>query len=133
MSNPPKPHPCPFCSLPEDRIVGRNEYAVWIFDAYPVSLGHSLIITKRHVASFFDARNEERQAMLTLLEQARGAVAEEHRPDGYNIGINNGSAAGQTVPHLHLHLIPRFEGDVTDPRGGVRWVIPHNADYWTRS
>lgn len=132
MSSREEPHSCPFCSLPEERIVARNDCAVWIFDGYPVSRGHSLIIPKRHVASYFDASEEERQAMLSLLAQARVALDEQHRPNGYNIGINDGSAAGQTVPHLHLHLIPRFEGDVADPRGGVRWVIPKKADYWTK-
>ncbi|WP_040395329.1 HIT family protein [Aromatoleum toluclasticum] len=122
---------CPFCTLPAARIVAQNDYALWIYDGFPVSLGHSLIIPKRHIGSFFDASTCERAALLGLLDQAKATVDAEHQPNGYNIGINDGEAAGQTVPHLHLHLIPRFLGDAADPRGGVRWVIPGKADYWS--
>jgi diadenosine tetraphosphate (Ap4A) HIT family hydrolase len=123
---------CPFCTLPHARILGENVHAVWIQDGFPVSPGHSLVIPKRHLASFFDATNEERLALLQLLDRAKAAAEAKFHPDGYNIGINDGPAAGQTVPHLHLHLIPRFQGDLPDPRGGVRWVIPDKADYWSR-
>ena len=123
--------PCPFCTLPRERIVQENQHALWIYDGFPVSLGHSLIIPKRHLGSFFEISQEERLAMLVLLDKAKIVVEAEHRPDGFNIGINDGPAAGQTVPHLHLHLIPRYSGDVEDARGGVRWVIPDKADYWS--
>jgi len=122
---------CPFCTLPPERIVHENEHAIWIYDGFPVSPGHSLIIPKRHVGSFFEVSTEERMALLALLDQAKAAVEEQFRPDAYNIGINDGAAAGQTVPHLHLHLIPRYSGDIADARGGVRWVIPDKADYWS--
>ncbi len=122
---------CTFCSLPQERIVQENEHAFWIFDGFPVSPGHSLIIPKRHVGSFFEVSTEERMSMLALLDQAKSAVDEQYHPDAYNIGINDGAAAGQTVPHLHLHLIPRYSADVVDARGGVRWVIPDKADYWS--
>lgn len=122
---------CPFCSLPHERVVQENEHALWIYDGYPVSPGHSLIIPKRHVGSFFDVSTEERMGMLALLDQAKAAVDEQYHPDAYNIGINDGAAAGQTIPHLHLHLIPRSSADVADARGGVRWVIPDKADYWS--
>ncbi len=122
---------CPFCSLPHERIVQENEHALWIYDGYPVSPGHSLIIPKRHVGSFFDVSTEERMGMLALLDLAKAAVDDQYHPDAYNIGINDGAAAGQTVPHLHLHLIPRSSADVADARGGVRWVIPDKADYWS--
>lgn len=122
---------CPFCSLPHERIVQENEHALWIYDGYPVSPGHSLIIPKRHVGSFFEVSTEERMGMLALLDQAKAAVDDQYHPDAYNIGINDGAAAGQTVPHLHLHLIPRYSADVADARGGVRWVIPDKADYWS--
>lgn len=115
---------CPFCSLPPERIVGQKDFGIWIYDGLPVSAGHSLIIPKRHVGSFFEVSSAERAGMLELLDQAKAAVDVARRPNGYNIGINDGAAAGQTVPHLHIHLIPRFLGDVADPRGGVRWVIP---------
>ena len=90
-----------------------------------------LVIPKRHVGSFFEGTRVERAALLALLDRAKELVDEQYRPDGYNIGINDGAAAGQTVPHLHIHLIPRYDGDQTDPRGGVRWVMPQKADYWT--
>ena len=122
---------CPFCTLPPARIVKDNAHALLIRDAYPVSVGHSLVIPKRHVASWFDASAEERTAMLALLDLAKAAIDQEHQPDSCNIGINDGPAAGQTVPHLHMHLIPRYKGDVADPRGGVRWVIADKAKYWT--
>jgi len=123
---------CPFCNLPTVRIVGENEHAFWIRDSFPVSPGHSLVIPKRHIASFFDATPQERISLLELLDWAKVAAEAEFQPNGYNVGINDGLAAGQTVPHLHLHLIPRFKGDLADPRGGVRWVIPEKADYWTK-
>jgi diadenosine tetraphosphate (Ap4A) HIT family hydrolase len=84
------------------------------------------------VRSLFELNEEERLAVLELLERAKERVAAQHRPDGYNIGINDGAAAGQTVMHLHVHLIPRYRGDVADPRGGVRWIFPDKAPYWNR-
>lgn len=121
---------CPFCSLPEVRIVHRHELAVVVRDAYPVAPGHSLVIPRRHAASYFELRPAEQAARLSLLDAARSALAREFAPDGYTIGINDGAAAGQTVPHVHLHLIPRHHGDVPDARGGVRWVLPAKARYW---
>lgn len=122
---------CPFCTLPPERIVASSNLAVLIRDAYPVTPGHSLVIPKRHIGSWFEASEEERAAMLALLDIAKAMIDKEIKPDGYNIGINDGPAAGQTVPHLHMHLIPRFKGDVPDARGGVRWVIAAKAKYWT--
>jgi diadenosine tetraphosphate (Ap4A) HIT family hydrolase len=122
---------CPFCTLPADRIVASNNLALMIRDGFPVSPGHTLVIPKRHVGSFFEASVAKRDAMLTLLDHARTEIVAALSPDGFNIGINDGAAAGQTVPHLHLHLIPRFNGDLADPRGGVRCVIPEKARYWS--
>lgn len=121
---------CPFCTLPTSRIVKENEHALLIRDAYPVSPGHSLVVPKRHIGSWFEASAEERSAILALIDEAKAMIDVEFAPDSYNIGINDGPAAGQTVPHLHMHLIPRFQGDVPDPRGGVRWVIADKAKYW---
>ena len=101
-------------------------------DAYPISLGHTLIIPRRHVGSFFEISAGERTYLLALLDKAKAVVEQEFKPDGFNIGINDGPAAGQTVPHLHIHLIPRYKGDSADPRGGVRWIIPEMADYWSQ-
>ena len=125
------PKPCLFCTLPAARILGQNAHALWIRDAFPISPGHSLIIPKRHVGSFFEASAEEKNALLDLLDKVQADAKAEFFPDGFNIGINDGVAAGQTVLHLHIHLIPRFKGDLPDPRGGVRWVIPDKADYWS--
>lgn len=124
------PSDCPFCHLPAERIAGGNEFGLIVRDAYPVSPGHTLIIPKRHIGSFFELTTEERNALMALLDQARTEMQASHQPQGYNIGINDGPAAGQTVPHLHIHLIPRYQDDLPDPRGGVRWVIPEKARYW---
>jgi diadenosine tetraphosphate (Ap4A) HIT family hydrolase len=110
-----------------------NELAVAIHDGFPVSPGHCLIVSRRHVASFFDTTDEERIALLELLDKVQKILLRERRPDGFNIGINDGTAAGQTVMHLHIHLIPRYSGDTDDPRGGVRWVMPEMAPYWKRT
>jgi diadenosine tetraphosphate (Ap4A) HIT family hydrolase len=117
-------HSCPFCQLPELRIVAKDALTVVVRDGFPVSRGHSLIIPRRHVGSFFEATVDERASLLRLLDAAKVQLDNEYQPDSYNIGINDGPAAGQTVPHLHIHLIPRYAGDSPDPRGGVRWVLP---------
>jgi diadenosine tetraphosphate (Ap4A) HIT family hydrolase len=121
---------CPFCNLDSSRIVVANANALTIYDGFPVSPGHTLIIPKRHVASFFELTREEQDAMLDLLAVMRQILLENRSPDGFNIGINDGAAAGQTVMHLHIHLIPRYAGDQPDPRGGVRWIFPDKAAYW---
>ena len=121
---------CPFCYLPPERIIDSNELALVIRDGFPVSKGHTLIIPKRHVGSWFDTSADERIALFILLDQAKLILDHEFKPDSFNIGINDGVAAGQTVPHLHIHLIPRYKGDQNDPRGGVRWIIPDKAKYW---
>ncbi len=123
---------CPFCSLPQDRIISECESTVTIRDGYPVSEGHSLIIPKRHIESFFDCNPDEKIAISLALEEAKVALDKEFSPDGYNMGINDGIAAGQTVMHLHIHLIPRYKGDTEDPRGGVRWIFPEKARYWDK-
>lgn len=84
------------------------------------------------MGSFFEVSLAERTALLDMLSDAKATAVAEFHPDGFNIGINDGAAAGQTVPHLHIHLIPRYAGDQEDPRGGVRWVIPEKADYWSK-
>ena len=124
--------PCPFCSLAVERLVLESEGAVVIRDGFPVSPGHTLIIPRRHVASFFEVTDTERADLMSLLAAARADLEREFRPAGYNIGINDGTAAGQTVAHLHIHLIPRYTGDADDPRGGVRWVLPEKAAYWDK-
>jgi len=123
--------PCPFCTLPKERVIDSNPNGMVIRDGFPISPGHTLVIPNRHIGSFFELSPEERQSLLDLLDNAKLVLDSELKPDGYNIGINDGPSAGQTVPHLHIHLIPRYNGDQTDPRGGVRWIIPEKADYWS--
>jgi diadenosine tetraphosphate (Ap4A) HIT family hydrolase len=110
-------------------VFAQNQLVIALWDGYPVSPGHALIIPRRHVPSLFDATEQEQSALLVMVNSARAIIDRSHRPDGYNIGLNVGAAAGQTVFHLHVHVIPRFVGDVDDPRGGVRHVIPAKANY----
>ncbi|MEM5314285.1 HIT family protein [Paraburkholderia sp. JHI869] len=126
------PSQCPFCELRTERVVDDNDAGFSVRDAYPVSPGHTLIISRRHVGSLFDLSTAEREQLLSLVDRAKSTLDEQYQPDAYNIGVNDGAAAGQTVPHLHIHLIPRYKGDIPDPRGGVRWVIPEKADYWSK-
>ncbi|OLO39397.1 diadenosine tetraphosphate hydrolase [Alkalihalophilus pseudofirmus] len=118
---------CPFCK--SENILLANELAFAIFDKYPVNQGHILVIPKRHVSDFFDTTSAEREAINELLEDGRVLLEEKFQPDGYNIGINCGETAGQTIFHVHVHLIPRYDGDMDNPRGGVRGVIPEKRMY----
>ena len=120
---------CPFDDLPADRVFHEDELIRCIWDAFPVSEGHALVITRRHVATWFDATEEEQAAILAGVRIAREEISKRHVPDGFNIGVNVDAAAGQTVFHLHVHVIPRYWGDVSDPRGGVRYVLPSRANY----
>ncbi len=115
-----------------ERIVQKTELTYTIRDGYPVSPGHMLIIPISHVCSLFGATPQEKDELLAALDAAKIDIDAELQPDGYSIGINDGSAAGQTVAHLHIHLIPRFTGDQQDPRGGVRWIFPEKANYWDK-
>ncbi len=118
---------CPFCQ--QRKVLFENELAYVIPDAYPVNPGHLLIIPRSHIADFFLITEQERAALMTLLDQAKRYLDEKHAPAGYNIGINVGEAAGQTIPHVHMHLIPRYPGDTENPRGGVRGAIPEKQNY----
>lgn len=121
---------CPFCKVESERvIIASSPLSVAFFDGFPVSPGHALIIPKRHVSSFFDLSQEERQDLLNLADKVKRIVEERYHPDGFNIGINVGEAAGQSIFHVHMHLIPRYQGDVPNPRGGVRGVIPTKQNY----
>ncbi len=119
----------PFLALPESAHVAANALAFAVRDAFPVSPGHTLVVPRRLVATWFDATRAEQHALLDLVEVVRRALDAERQPDGYNVGFNAGIAAGQTVLHLHVHVIPRYAGDVPDPRGGVRHVIPGKGNY----
>ena len=121
---------CPFCAPEPPRIVTEDALTVTIRDAFPISPGHLLIVPRRHVASWFDATDDEQLAMLRALRAARDGLVAERAPAGFNVGINDGVVAGQTILHLHVHLIPRYPGDTPDPRGGVRYCIPGVPARW---
>jgi diadenosine tetraphosphate (Ap4A) HIT family hydrolase len=124
---------CPFCRLARRvEIICETATCVAFYDGYPVSPGHALIVPKRHVASYFDLTHHERESMNVMLQYVRQKVDERFHPDGYNIGINVGGAAGQSIFHVHMHLIPRYKGDVSNPKGGVRGVIPSKQNYGTK-
>ena len=120
---------CPFCAAEAIDVVAENDLAIAFRDRFPVSLGHTLIVTRRHVPDFFGCSGEERMALLALIDRVKVDLDRECHPHGYNVGFNAGEAAGQTVMHVHVHVIPRYLGDVDDPRGGVRFVIPDRANY----
>lgn len=123
-------NPCPFCRVESEReIIASSSFSLAFFDGFPVSPGHTLIIPKRHVASFFDLTKEEQLDLLKLADKVKIIIEERFHPDGYNVGINVGEAAGQSIFHVHMHLIPRYHGDVPNPRGGVRGVIPAKQNY----
>lgn len=119
---------CPFCNLDRDPLA-KNDLAFAIPDKYPVSPGHTLIISRRHVDDYFDLNDKEKQACWNLVDEMKEKLETEHSPGGWNIGINTGSVAGQTVFHVHIHLIPRFKGDVENPRGGVRHSVKGKGYY----
>jgi ATP adenylyltransferase len=121
---------CPFCNPDPTQVFLESDLILGLWDKYPVSPGHALLIPKRHVADWFEATTEEQHALTDALTTARKTIQEKHQPDGFNIGINCGEPAGQTIFHLHIHLIPRYKGDQDDPRGGVRNIFPAKARYW---
>lgn len=122
----------PFGDIERERVLAEDELFIVAKDKYPVSPGHSLIIVKRVVARFGELTADEKTRLVTWVDWCITHLQRtlEPNPDGFNVGLNDGPAAGQTVPQLHMHVIPRYHGDVPDPRGGVRFVIPHKAKYW---
>ena len=122
---------CPFCHPVNARVIFRHPQFLLYQDGFPVSPGHTLVIPNRHVATIAELSTDEQAALFPVVVDAQRRLDESYRPDGYNIGINHGHAGGQTVPHLHVHVIPRYQGDQPDPRGGIRWIFPDKADYWT--
>ena len=121
----------PFLLTPPSEWIVHNELAFAVFDRFPVSPGHALVVTRRLVPTWFDATADEQAALMGLVNSVRKILDNTLKPvpDGYNVGFNCGTAAGQTVPHVHIHVIPRYSGDLPDPRGGVRNVIPHLGNY----
>ena len=121
---------CLFCDYDPERIWMQNHVGFAILDAFPVTEGHVLVIPKKHVESLFDLTAEEQAALWKFVGEIRGHLLQELHPDGFNIGVNDGRVAGQTVMHAHIHVIPRRIDDDPDPRGGIRRVIPKKARYW---
>lgn len=121
---------CPFCHIEDYEIIAESDYFFAKLDGYPVSEGHTLLISKRHVSTYFDLTEDEQIDMVKLLNIVKKKSDNDFETSDYNIGINCGELAGQTIDHIHVHLIPRRKGDVEDPRGGIRWVIADKAKYW---
>ncbi len=119
---------CPFCK-PERELIAESELTYAIFDRFPVNPGHALIIPKRHCADYFKLTIGEQYDCINLLNKVKNILQEKYTPGGFNVGINNNEVAGQTIPHAHIHLIPRYIGDVQEPRGGVRGIISGKRDY----
>ncbi len=121
---------CPFCNPGSERkILLENETVYALLDKFPVNPGHTLIIPTRHCADYFELTAKEQSDCWLMLNDAKALLSMQYHPDGYNVGINIGALAGQTIFHVHIHLIPRYKGDVEDPRGGVRGVIPRRKNY----
>ena len=122
---------CVFCQKPRSEILCENQLAKAFYDQYPVNQGHVLITPKRHVETFFEASPEELSAINELIFNVKEIIDERYKPDGYNIGINVNSAGGQTIFHLHFHVIPRYSGDVVNPKGGIRKIKKSIVPYPT--
>jgi diadenosine tetraphosphate (Ap4A) HIT family hydrolase len=121
---------CPFCNPESEReLIVESATAYAIFDKFPVNKGHALVIPKRHCANYFELTFKEQSACLFMINTVKQILTKKFNPDGFNIGININEAAGQTIPHVHIHVIPRYEGDVKESRGGVRGVIPNKRTY----
>ena len=122
---------CPFClRVREGRIEAGDPLSALFPDENPLTPGHRLVIPRRHVSDYFRLTEKEKRSVWTMVDDAKRPIDAETKPAGYNLGVNVGAAAGQTIPHVHVHVIPRYSGDRDDPRGGVRWVIPERARYW---
>ena len=114
---------CVFCRIDRGRVAWSSSLVVALWDAFPISQGHALIVPNRHVEKWSDLTAVEKTAIIEGVDAVRAVIDDRHAPDGYNVGFNDGAAAGQTVMHFHMHVIPRYRGDASDPRGGIRWVL----------
>ena len=124
------PSECVFCNLDSEKeLISETATSVAFLDSFPVNPGHTLIVPKRHVADYFELSIHEQRALWLLVNRCKTLIQKRFNPDGFNVGINVGEAAGQSIFHVHIHLIPRYKGDVEKPRGGVRGVVPGRKDY----
>ena len=125
---------CIFCRIVAGEIPSfklfEDEHTFAFMDINPANEGHALVVPRQHVASIYQLSAEEQNALWTLVANVRNRLSDDLAPQGFNIGLNDGESAGQTILHAHIHIIPRRDGDVNDPRGGVRWIIPEKARYW---
>ena len=121
---------CPFCDVAGESVVAESRHAVAVRDRYPVAPGHTLVVPRAHTETLFAQSAEAQADVWRLVARVRDELESRRRPDGFNVGLNDGPAAGQTEEHAHVHVIPRRDGDRPDPRGGVRWVLPERAAYW---
>lgn len=127
------PNACSFCAPePTRELLTESATCYTLFDKYPVSPGHALVIPKKHIPNYFDLSLHTKTALWLMADRVKELLTERFHPDGFNLGMNVGAAAGQTVPHVHLHIIPRYQGDVENPKGGVRSIIPNKGDYTSR-
>ncbi len=120
----------PFQDISKDRLLFESKYTKAFYDAYPVSEGHALVVPKRAVAGLFELSETAYHDVWIAVKEVRNMLHQAYHPDGFNIGINDGAAAGQTIVHTHIHIIPRYTGDSSDPRGGIRQIFPDKARYW---
>ena len=121
---------CPFCTIGEHvEVLCKTDIAMAILDSFPISPGHTLVIPKRHVPDYFELTAEEQNELWQLVKRCKMILQDRFHPDGFNIGINVGEMAGQSIFHVHIHLIPRYKGDVKNPKGGVRHIIPGKGYY----
>lgn len=120
----------PFSPIEPDRVVLENGEAIAFYDRYPISPGHTLVVAKQVTTSLYDLPEDVQAALWRAVRETRAILKERHGADAFNIGVNDGAAAGQTVPHAHIHIIPRYAGDTADPRGGIRWIFSEKANYW---
>jgi len=125
---------CVFCERLEhpDQLIAQNDLAAAFYDSFPISPGHTLIISKLHETDFLALATSTQSAIFSLISKVREVIEKEMCPHGYNLGVNVGKAAGQTISHAHFHVIPRYEGDVPNPKGGIRWIIPDKTEYWKK-
>lgn len=121
---------CIFCNISNDDAVAHSQKCVAVYDANPLSAGHTLIVPRRHVRSVFELGRTDRKALWMFVHDVQDKLTKRYSPAAFTVGLNDGEKAGQTVDHAHVHLIPRYDGDVRDPRGGIRWVLPQRARYW---
>jgi diadenosine tetraphosphate (Ap4A) HIT family hydrolase len=121
---------CPFCDI--DRLEQTQEGLFWVafLDKFPLSPGHTLVIPKRHCSGYAELDQNEKRELMEMIDRVRSELAAKYKPEAFNVGWNDGPEAGQTIFHFHVHVIPRYRGDVKDPRGGVRWILPDRAPYW---